>query len=394
MVPKLVVLEQISYLGKRRVESLFSIIHLRHRRIPWSHPLFVLTLLLVTTAATILTTSCGKEMDIGTVPDDPVPTSNTSVDLIPTNTYPTIIVDTNPPTHQDPTPSSINSNFTINSILCADKIGPDCANLRLGDNYITTSTPAQGYLYSCAGKNPHAPGSRKAKITWIDFINETWTFLEKLWLPRGSFATEQGSYTETLSSNKREISINNLPVDGKIGDWPMTSYPILTDIDPNPGIPKPNGFSFSYPINPERLNEPSCVSQGPIGITTNGVVIYNAADARGDDAVAHEIIDEFGGHPAMSDYHYHFIPDRLDTKVLTNGHSGVVGYINDGFPIHGYRGIGGVEMTNDDLDLCHGHQDADLSYHYHATLEYPYTIGCYKGAPISIDNKLNRPARP
>jgi hypothetical protein len=171
-------------------------------------------------------------------------------------------------------------------------------------------------------------------------------------------------------------------VDGKIGDWPMTSYPILTDIDRNPGIPKPNGFSFSYPINPELLDEPTCVSLGPIGTTINGVVIYNAADARGEDALAHEIVDEFGGHPARSDYHYHFIPDRLDTEVLTNGHSGVVGYIKDGFPIHGYRGIGGVEMTNDDLDLCHGHQDADIGYHYHATLEYPYTIGCYKGAPI------------
>ena len=77
--------------------------------------------------------------------------------------------------------------------------------------------------------------------------------------------------------------------------------------------------------------------------------------------------------------------DKLLSKALEYSY---------GFPIHGYRGIGGVEMTNDDLDLCHGHQDADLSYHYHATLEYPYTIGCYKGAPISIDNKLNRPAHP
>jgi hypothetical protein len=40
-------------------------------------------------------------------------------------------------------------------------------------------------------------------------------------------------------------------------------------------------------------------------------------------------------------------------------------------------------MSNDDLDLCHGHKHGTLGYHYHATLEYPYTVGCYMGTPIS-----------
>ena len=162
----------------------------------------------------------------------------------------------------------------------------------------------------------------------------------------------------------------------------MTNYPTLTEIDPNPGIPTLRSYSFSFSASPSEAPSPTCVSLGPIGVTKNGVIMFNAADARGEDAVAREIVDEFGGHPAMSDYHYHFIPDRLDSESLSDGHSGVVGYINDGFPIYGYKGQDGVEMSNIDLDLCHGHKHGTLGYHYHTTLEYPYTIGCYNGTPM------------
>ena len=273
--------------------------------------------------------------------------------------------------------------FTITSKLCEDEQGPDCTKLRLGDDYHTTSVPQKGYLYSCNEKNPNAPGSMGSKITWINFANNIWNFFEKPWLPEGSFSPETGIYTETFSTEDRQININNLPVDAKIGDWPMTNYQTLIAIDPNPGIPNSSSSSFTYPANPPEASSPVCVSFGAIGVTKNGVVIYNAADARGEDAVAREIVDIFGGHPAMSNYHYHFIPERLDSEYLDDGHSGIVGYINDGFPIYGYKGEGGIEMSNDDLDLCHGHKHGNLGYHYHATLEYPYTVGCYRGTPVS-----------
>lgn len=45
-------------------------------------------------------------------------------------------------------------------------------------------------------------------------------------------------------------------------------------------------------------------------------------------------------------------------------------------------------MTNADLDECHGHThtiDWDgarvAMYHYHATWEFPYVVGCFKGTP-------------
>lgn len=273
------------------------------------------------------------------------------------------------------------SLFTTTSKLCDDDQGPSCTKLRLGDDYLTTYKPAKDYLYSCTEGDPNAPGSIESKITWINFADKTWNFLKKLWLPQGTFSPKTGNYTETISGDTRQISANNLPVDGKIGDWPMTNYPTLTEIDQNPGVPASRNFEFSYATNPPEASSPTCVALGVIGVTRNGVVIFNATDGRGEDAVAREIVDVFGGHPAGSEYHYHFIPERMDSEYLSNGHSGIVGYINDGFPIYGYKGDGGVEMSNDDLDQCHGHEHGTLGYHYHATLEYPYTIGCYKGNP-------------
>ena len=85
-------------------------------------------------------------------------------------------------------------------------------------------------------------------------------------------------------------------------------------------------------------------------MTLNGVVLYNAVDGRGNDAVAQEIVDVYGGHPAQSDYHYHFVPGRLDeVSALSDGHSGLTGYIRDGFGLYGYNGAGGMELSNEDL---------------------------------------------
>ena len=274
-----------------------------------------------------------------------------------------------------------NPSYTITSPLCDNGQGPNCSKLRLGDQYLTTSNPQEGHLYSCIDKNPNAPGSIESRITWIDLAKNTWNFLEKAWLPEGDFSAPEGIFTETISSENRLIKTNNLPLDGKIGDWPMTKYPELTNIDPNPGIPSASNYAFSYSIHPSEADSPSCLPLGAIGITKNGVLIYSGADGRGEDAVAREIVDIFGGHPARTEYHYHLIPERFDDAHLSDGHSGIVGYINDGFPIYGYKGVGGIEMSNDDLDLCHGHEHGILGYHYHATIEYPYTVGCYKGLP-------------
>ena len=281
--------------------------------------------------------------------------------------------------------NNAHSDYTINSALCDAHDSLNCTQLRLGDDYHTTSQSQArvGYLYSCDAKNPRAGGSDISKLSWINFITNTWNFLAKLWLPEGDFNPTTGTFSETTTDTQRILTANNLPVDRKIGDWPMTDYAPLTDIDGNPGVPSSQSFTLTVPRNPTVAADPSCVALGPIGITLNGVVLYHAADGRGNDAVAHEIVDEYGGHPAKDEYHYHFLPERLDSGALANGHSQIVGYIRDGFPLYGYKGVGGTIMTNSDLDLCHGHDHDTLGYHYHATLEYPYTVGCYKGTPAA-----------
>ncbi|HBU57281.1 MAG TPA: hypothetical protein DEB33_05970 [Gemmatimonadetes bacterium] len=275
------------------------------------------------------------------------------------------------------------SSYFITPTLCGDSEGPTCTSLRLGDAYLTTTSPAQGKLFACVAGNAGAPGSNPARITWIDWAAGTWNLLAKPFLPSGSFSPQSGSVSVSEDGGIRSITVNNLPVDGRIGDWPMTQYAALSAIDGNPGVPAATNVTFNIPIAPVVSVTPSCTSLGAIGVTLNGVVLYNAVDARGNDAVAHEIVDEFGGHPAMSAYHYHFLPERLDSAPMSDGHSGLVGYIRDGFGLYGYDGEGGVELTNADLDECHGHDHSPLGYHYHATIEYPYTIGCYRGDPES-----------
>jgi len=122
----------------------------------------------------------------------------------------------------------------------------------------------------------------------------------------------------------------------------------------------------------------------------SGAVFFNALDAAGLDAVAHEMRDWCGGHPQSTGlYHYHAHPACFND--LSFGHSKLLGYAFDGFGLFGLTGESRAPLTNADLDACHGHTHSvpwdgkwrDL-YHYHATHEYPYLIGCYRGTPGTV----------
>lgn len=122
----------------------------------------------------------------------------------------------------------------------------------------------------------------------------------------------------------------------------------------------------------------------------SGVVIFSAFDAEGRDAVAHEVQDNCDGHPQVSGfYHYHSLSDCIE-DTATSGHSALVGYAFDGYGIYGYYGEDGAEVENEDLDECHGHthtvewegKTMEI-YHYHATHEFPYVVGCFHGEPAA-----------
>jgi phosphopentomutase len=126
---------------------------------------------------------------------------------------------------------------------------------------------------------------------------------------------------------------------------------------------------------------------GVIGYMTDGAALFNALDAAGRDAVAHEIQDTCDGHPEMSgSYHYHGLSSCL---AKTEGNNQLLGYALDGFGIFGNKDESGNVITSDDLDECHGTTSNIVwdgktmnMYHYVLTNDYPYSIGCFKGTPI------------
>ena len=128
---------------------------------------------------------------------------------------------------------------------------------------------------------------------------------------------------------------------------------------------------------------------GVIGVLNDGVPLFNALDAEGRDAVAHRTLDRCDGHPERSGrYHRHNLGACLLAR--TKGRSKLVGYALDGFGVYLERDRNGRLLTNASLDACHGRTSRvrfggrrQRIYHYVATREYPYTVGCYPGKPIS-----------
>ncbi len=197
----------------------------------------------------------------------------------------------------------------------------------------------------------------------------------------GSVRWSQARVRIVRRGSRRRVVSNGLPVNLTTGTFPIASDDDAYQYDRNPNSISAQSFSYSLPATPRKASRASCLEPGPIGITTNGVPIFDALDADKRDAVAHETQDKCGGHPERTgSYHYHAIPTCLTSGGSSKRHSGIVGYALDGFAIRGPRGAGGAELTNADLDACHGHRHGGR-YHYHATLDFPYTLNCFRGTP-------------
>ena len=173
---------------------------------------------------------------------------------------------------------------------------------------------------------------------------------------------------------------------------------------------------------------------GGIAYALNGVVFYSGAVDNKmanppcpqldiSDATAEWIsFDCCSGHSSgTGGYHYHFPPSCLIAQAnkeapIAGGHSAQIGWAQDGFPIYGPLGPGGVEIRNCGAsgahatycqDKCGGYEgelpDIDnYKYRYYITgkvndlnslpsypkpdseaLYYPYTIRCYRGCTMS-----------
>lgn len=255
------------------------------------------------------------------------------------------------------------------------------------------SSPAEGTVFSCQSNfggrgTPHGG-------PWIDDAAGTWDSTEKVAV-QGENTWPEASYAESVEGGNRTITFQDVPVGEVTGNFPIATDDPAYQYDRNPNAVSAREVQVTLPTNPVPADQPSCVTMGPVGVLKNGVYLYNGLDAAGGDAVAHETQDICQGHPDGTEaYHYHHIPACLVEAVPDGRGATLVGYALDGYGIYVERDAQGNLPTNADLDECHGRtstvpvggEDQDV-YHYSATMEFPYTVGCFRGTPTESPRRL------
>jgi hypothetical protein len=253
--------------------------------------------------------------------------------------------------------------------------------LPLGDGRVSTEA-APGRVFSCATQF----GGRGAQVAgdWIQ--GSTWDATRKIQV-QGKVLWADARFSFQTAEDKRVLTGNALPVGHATGSFPIARTDPAFAIDRNPNAILAQTLSFSLPLQPTPAASAGCLPMGVIGVALDGVPIFNALDEAGRDAVAHEVQDLCNGHPqARGMYHYHgpsdCVPGSTENNVL-------VGYALDGFGIYSSHDDNGKEITNADLDECHGRVSPVMwngqrtsIYHYVMTREYPYTLGCFRGSPV------------
>ena len=262
-----------------------------------------------------------------------------------------------------------------------DSGGVDATAIPLGDGKISEA-PRRGSLWSCM--TDAMGGGAAVDGPWIH--GDTWNMEEKVEVP-GDVEWPQAMFTISVEDEERVLTGNGLPRDATTGVFPIPGDSEAYEYDRNPNSIGEYDLEYRLPASPTLADEPSC-APGMVGVATSGVVLFNAFDALLRDAVAHEVQDHCDGHPQESSvYHYHGLSACFDDPGT--GHSALFAYALDGFGIYGTRGENGEELSNADLDECHGHvheitwddETVEL-YHYHATIEFPYTVGCFRGTAV------------
>ena len=257
----------------------------------------------------------------------------------------------------------------------------------LGDGKISRE-PKTGFLWSCRTNLGGGAGAHRVGPWTRD---GAWHPKEKI-IVRGAVNWPNASIALAVEGGQRVVRANGLP------KHPTGIFPIAPDDPAYQYDRNPNGIAtqsvlLRLPAVPVAALRPSCVPMGMIGFALTGVAIFNAVDAAGRDAPAYEIQDACSGHPERGGtYHYHdYSSCMADEAGKAGRHSDLVGFALDGFGIFGPKGEGGRRLRNADLDACHGHThevewdgEKRVIYHYHFTDEYPYSIGCFMGTPVSL----------
>ena len=271
-------------------------------------------------------------------------------------------------------PAAATSNTWVGTV------SPDA--IPLGDGHVSTSAAAVGSVFACQAGNPNAGGSQ-VDGPWIH--GDTWNVNEKV-VVQGDVNWPTAAFAVSVAGGTRTIVTNDLPSGFNTGTFPIAVDDPAHQYDGNPNsIADAESITVSLPVAPVAASTPNCLTGGGIGVLLNGVLLFDALDGPGRDAVAHEEQDLCQGHPQQEgQYHYHEVPTCLRDNATAP--ATVVGWAYDGYPIVVERDAAGNLPTNADLDACHGRTSMvtidgvdTTTYHYDATLEYPYTLGCFTG---------------
>jgi hypothetical protein len=264
-------------------------------------------------------------------------------------------------------------------LLVATAGGTDAHNLPVGDGHVSTAAPASGSVYVCNLMQGGGGAFRSG-----DWIHADGTFDPSAKPTVDGSVSWSAAHVRISQKNGRvRINGNGLPVAATTGIFPVQPSDDAYQYDRNPNSIAAQSVSLTLP-RARKASSPGCLTGGPVGYAVNGVAIFDALDAENRDAVAHEILDSCDGHPERSGtYHYHEISPCLIASIRGSG-TKLVGWMLDGYPIVSESGVSDAQ-----LDACHGRTSTIKlfgkrvrTYHYDATPEYPYTIGCYHGTPL------------
>ena len=235
-----------------------------------------------------------------------------------------------------------------------------------------------------------ADGAGNSNATDWTNSDGTWDYTRKP-IVEGSVSWIS-EFEVSLDGNGNRIITGNALPSHTTGVFPIDPNSLAWQYDRNRNGIKARTIFYTFPELPQVADNPSCVTYGAAGISLSGSVIYHGAPTLGNDAAAHEILDDHGGHTDGTEtYHYHYLADKLQEHIHPHEagkHSALMGYMIDGFGIYGPYDDDGKLLWSKDLDECHGHTHPVLwdgkmvnLYHYHWTYDFPYNIGCFKGNP-------------
>lgn len=222
---------------------------------------------------------------------------------------------------------------------------------------------------------------------WVDTSAGTWDITRK---PAVAGDVRWKSQVEvTRVGNTLTVDGNGLPKHS--GVFPVDPADPAFAFNPDPSPVQAHGVRVQLPDDP-RLQPAATCENGVVGVAIDGIPILDGFDAGGNDADAVEVQDRCHGHPNdHAGYHYHGLsPCLLDARSRT--HATLVGWSLDGFGIYVEYDARGRLLTDAALDGCHGrtsivpwHGRGEPIYHYDMTLEFPYSVGCFRGQPVSSD---------